>query len=129
MLVTDEPARISEYAVATRDRDVDQVRADGVVVATPAGSHGYAADAGGPLLSAGARALAVVPVSPFRVERSQWVLDAPASLRVVRDDADVTLLVDGRDCGHAEADVPVELDWGPAFEVAVVAASRPAGFD
>jgi len=128
MLVTDEPARISEYAVATRGSSVDEVRADGVVVATPAGSHGYAADAGGPLLSADAGALAVVPISPFRVERTQWVLDAPASLEVVREDADVALLVDGRERGLAEPGVPVELDWGAPFEVAVVPASRPAGF-
>jgi NAD+ kinase len=129
MLVTDEPARISEYAVTTQGRDVDEVRADGVVVATPAGSHGYAADAGGPLLSADADALAVVPVAPFRVERVEWVLDAPASVTVVREEADVALFVDGRDYGFAAPHAPVEFDWGEPFPVAVVAASRGVGFE
>ncbi|MFC6763872.1 NAD(+)/NADH kinase, partial [Natrinema soli] len=41
-LVTDEPARISEYGVRSRDESVATFRADGVVAATPAGSHGYA---------------------------------------------------------------------------------------
>ncbi|WP_394351524.1 hypothetical protein [Halobacterium bonnevillei] len=57
-MVTAEPARISEYAVETGTERVDEVRADGVVAATPAGSHGYARDADGPLLSRG-RGLAV----------------------------------------------------------------------
>nr|WP_231736957.1 hypothetical protein [Halobacterium sp. CBA1126] len=129
MVVTDEPARISEYAVETRGRSVDEVRADGVVVATPAGSHGYAADAGGPLLSADADALAVVPVAPFRVERVQWVVDAPAAVTVVREEADVALFVDGRAHGFAAPHAPVELDWGAPFPVAVVPASRGVGFD
>lgn len=129
MLVTDEPARISEYAVTTRGRDVDAVRADGVVVATPAGSHGYAGDANGPLLSADAGALAVVPVAPFRVERVQWVLDAPTTVTVVREEADVSVFVDGRDRGFAAPHEPVELDWGEPFPVAVVAASRGVGFE
>lgn len=129
MLVADEPARISEYAVDTRGRRVDEVRADGVVAATPAGSHGYASDANGPLLSADADALAVVPVSPFRVERVQWVLDAPAAVTVVREEADVAVLVDGRERGFATPHDPVELDWGDPLPVAVVAASRGVGFE
>nr|WP_272931386.1 ATP-NAD kinase [Halobacterium noricense] len=128
-LVTDEPARISEYAVETCGRDVDEVRADGIVVATPAGSHGYAADANGPLLSADAGALAVVPLAPFRVEGVQWVLDAPTAVTVVREEADVSLFVDGRDRGFAAPHAPVELDWGEPFPVAVVAASRGVGFE
>ncbi|MFB6268315.1 MAG: hypothetical protein ABEH83_00110 [Halobacterium sp.] len=119
-VVTAEPARISEYRVETTDGTVDTVRADGVVAATPAGSHGYAADAGGPRLSKGADALAVVPIAPFRVERTRWVLDPPASLTVVRDEADVALFVDGRDHGYAAPHGPVELDWGDPLPVAVV---------
>lgn len=125
-LVTDEPARISEYAVEAGDESVDAVRADGVVAATPAGSHGYAADADGPRLSRGADALAVVPIAPFRVARSRWVLDPPVSLTVLRDSADVSLFVDGRDYGHATPHDPVELEWGDPLPVAVVAASTPA---
>jgi NAD+ kinase len=124
-MVTAEPARISEYAVETGAERVDEVRADGVVAATPAGSHGYARDADGPLLSRGAGALSVVPVAQFRPERSRWVLDPPVTLTVVRDDADVSLLVDGRDNGFADAHQSVTLDWGDPLPVAVVASSTP----
>ena len=119
-VVTAEPARISEFRVETTDGTVDTVRADGVVAATPAGSRGYAADAGGPLLSRDADAVAVVPIAPFRVERTRWVLDPPGSLTVVRNDADVTLFTDGRERGYASAHDAVELDWGDPLPVAVV---------
>jgi NAD+ kinase len=119
-----------EYDVRERQTlsvttDGVDTRADGVVAATPAGSHGYARDADGPLLSRGAGALSVVPVAQFRPERSRWVLDPPVTLTVVRDDADVSLLVDGRDNGFADAHQSVTLDWGDPLPVAVVASSTP----
>lgn len=123
LLVTKEPARISEYVVEADEAVVDAVRADGVVAATPAGSRGYAADAGGPLLSRDAGALSVVPVAPFRVERARWVLDPPVSVRVVRDRADVALLVDGRDCGVATPHESVDLGWGDPLPVVVLASA------
>lgn len=123
LLVTREPARISEYAVEADGDVLDAVRADGVVAATPAGSHGYAADAGGPLLSRDAGALSVVPVAPFRVERARWVLDPPVTIRVVRDRADVALLVDGRYRGVATPHESVEFDWGDPLPVVVPASA------
>jgi NAD+ kinase len=107
-LMTAEPARISEYAVATGGRRVDDFRADGVVVATPLGSAGYARDAGGPVVTPGG-GLAVVPVAPFATRSDTRVVAADVSLTVVRDDAAVVLLVDDRETapvpGHATVSV------------------------
>jgi NAD+ kinase len=97
-LVTSEPARISEYAITAAGRPVDRFRADGVVVATPLGSRGYARAVGGPLLGPGT-GLAVVPVSPFETQRDCWVLDGPVGLSVERDDSEVSLVVDDDDVG------------------------------
>ena len=124
-LVTAEVAQISEFAIRADSRAVDTVRADGVVAATPTGSHGYAADAGGPRLAGDTRALAVVPISPFRVSRDRWVLAPPTTFTVLRDASTVELLVDGRERGTVAAHDPVELDWGEPFQVATVASSRP----
>ncbi|ELZ86741.1 ATP-NAD kinase [Haloferax elongans ATCC BAA-1513] len=120
MLVTSEPARISEYAVSHRrrgaavlngrdenDTDVtadataetaewrvaDEFRADGVVVASPLGSSGYARAAGGSVVGVGA-GLSVVPVSPYATRTDSWVFDPPLRLSVERDDAPVSLVVD-----------------------------------
>lgn len=103
MLVTADPARISEYGVAAGN-GLARFRADGVVVATPAGSHGYAHDAGGPRIAPDLVAGVVVPVSAFSTTADRWVvsLDAPVTLSVERDEGEVSVLLDGR----AETTVP-----------------------
>ncbi|ELZ83325.1 ATP-NAD kinase [Haloferax sp. Atlit-4N] len=112
MLVTSEPAHISEYGVAraeaavpfssdptdesraaARWTPVDEFRADGVVVATPLGSSGYARAAGGAVVGPAA-GLAVVPVSPYATQTDSWVLQPPVRLSVERDDAPVSLVAD-----------------------------------
>lgn len=123
-LVTSDPADISEFRVENSGRRVDTVRADGVVAATPTGSRGYAADAGGPHLDFDVDAVAVVPIAPFRVERPNWVLGPPASLTVVRGEAAVDVYVDGRHTGPLGPHEPVELDWGTPLPVATVPVSR-----
>ncbi|AGN00603.1 ATP-NAD/AcoX kinase [Salinarchaeum sp. Harcht-Bsk1] len=95
-LITAEPAKISEFEIARAGGGhLDTVRADGVVVATPVGSHGYAAAGEGPLLEPGT-GLAVVPVAPFRTDRNRWVVPVErVTVRVQRDEAAVTVEADG----------------------------------
>jgi len=130
-LVTAEPARISEYGVATPRERIARFRADGVVLATPAGSHGYARDAGGPTVVRGTDAGVVVPIAPFTVDAERWVVplgvdgdggcetgtgtgaDDPDAggvrLTVERDEAAVDLYVDGERAGRVAPDDPVEV--------------------
>jgi NAD+ kinase len=91
-----EPARISAFAVGTAGGRLGRVRADGLVVATPLGSPGYARAAGGPVLGPGAGAV-VAPVAPFATAPDVWVLSVPPalSLSVERDEGPVELVLDG----------------------------------
>lgn len=107
-LMTNEPARISEYSVRAGAEEVDRFRSDGVVVATPAGSAGYARAAGGSVVVPGA-GLSVVPVSPFETIPNTWVLDDDLTLAVERDDSDVDLIADGRVVGSAPAETSIEI--------------------
>jgi len=127
MLVTSEPARISEYAVRSRGESVASVRADGIVVSTPTGSPGYGRSAGGPLLEPGSGVVGVVPVAPFAVNVDHWVLDAgePVSLTVERDEGEVTLLLDGERVRAVPPGARVELVTDGAVRLARVAESRP----
>lgn len=126
MLVTTDPVSISEYSVRVGDdTTVAQFRADGVVVATPAGSHGYAHAAGGPVLGPDTDAVAVVPVAPFTTDRSHWVLDPPVTLAVEREETPVSLLVDGDDRGEVPAGESVALRWGGTVTLASVPEGRP----
>lgn len=127
MLVTSEPARISEYAIGRDGTRISSVRADGVVVATPAGSHGYAAAADGPALAVGTDVVCVVPIAPFHTSALSWVLDANVvTLSVLRDEGDVSLLVDGHDRGTVDRNGRLELLVDGTIRLLCVPEGRPA---
>lgn len=125
-LVTEEPARISEFAIESAVLGaIDDVRADGVVVATPAGSHGYASAGDGPILAPGT-GVAVVPVAPFQIEPQRWVLPAAElSIQVCRDEAAVSIVVDGHETATVGGDATVALRPRGTFDVRVVPESTP----
>ncbi len=109
-LATDEPARISEYGVESRSESIAQFRADGVVVATPAGSHGYANAVDGPLLSPAVDAVVVAPIAPFDTHTDRWVLpDDGLSLSIERNEDAVSVSADGRTLETISADRHVEI--------------------
>ena len=125
MLVTAEPARISEYAVCRGGESVATFRADGVVVATPAGSRGYTRRAGGPVLAPELDVLAVVPVAPFSTDEDTWILPASElELRIERDETPVELLADDRTAGSVVPGESVRVGRDGTLSVAVVDASK-----
>lgn len=115
-LLTASPARISEFEVAAGDGWRRSVRADGVVVATPIGSTGYARDAGGPVL-APETGLVTVPVSAYAMHVRPWVLRPPVSLAVERDEADVTLRIDDEEVRPVPPEVAVEITVGESLSL------------
>jgi len=125
-LVAAEAARISEFSIVAGDVDVAQVRADGVVVATPAGSTGYARRIDAPVLAPDTGVAAVAPIAPFATDPDQWVLPlASLRLRVERDEAPVTLVADGEAVSSIGVDEPVELRPAGRVGIAVTDASAP----
>jgi NAD+ kinase len=62
-----------------------ELAADGILVATPAGSTAYNLSAHGPILPIGANLLALTPISPFRPRRWRGAL--------LREDAEVIIEV------------------------------------
>ncbi|MFB6117554.1 ATP-NAD kinase [Halosegnis sp.] len=121
MLVAAEPARISEYTVTSDGDRVATFRADGVVVATPAGSRGYARRADGPLVAPEVDALAVVPVAPFSTSEDAWVVPPTGlELRVERDETPVELLADDRTAGTVGLGESVQVDRDGTLSIALV---------
>jgi NAD+ kinase len=116
-VVTDAPASISEYAVTVGDERLGSLRADGFVVATPLGSDGYAAAAGGSVLEAGAGA-AVVPIAPFSTAAETRVadLDVPITLSVEREGA-VALVADGVRRGVADRGATLRIERVGSLDV------------
>jgi NAD+ kinase len=70
---------------------------DGMIVATPHGSTAYGMAAGGPILTAGVRGVAIVPISCHSPIRTPLVTAEGAVIElVVADDDEAQLIVDGR---------------------------------
>ncbi|MFB6256748.1 MAG: ATP-NAD kinase [Haloplanus sp.] len=116
-VVTDAPASISEYALAVGDERLGSVRADGIVVATPLGSDGYAAAAGGPVLEADA-GVAVVPIAAFSTAVETRVVDpgVPLTCTVEREGA-VALVVDGVRHGAVDRGAHLRIDRVGSLDV------------
>ncbi|MEZ3164777.1 ATP-NAD kinase [Halorubrum sp. RMP-47] len=114
--VTAEPARISEYGIAFSDGDEVSMRADGAVVATPLGSGGYAAAAGGPVVSPGG-GLSVVPISPFTTRPDTWVASDGLRVTVKRGEEPVALVVDGVRSGTIAPHCPVRIETAATVEL------------
>lgn len=130
MLVTAEPARISEYTVRSGNTAVADFRADGVVVATPLGSHGYARRVEGPVVAPETGVTAVVPVAPFATDADHWVLpDDGIELSVAREENDVELHADDRTVDPVPAGVPVTISAATTLTLARVPECRPVFVD
>ncbi|ERJ05161.1 NAD+ kinase protein [Halorhabdus tiamatea SARL4B] len=122
MLVTSEPAHISEYTLSTPRGEVATFRADGVVIATPAGSRGYARRVGGAVLDSGAAALSVVPVGMFSTTKGHWTISLPegdpaVTASIKREEAPVSLLIDDRTYGHLDPTDRLSLVRGEPLPV------------
>ena len=114
-LVTSEPARISEYAVSVGSRPHAAFRADGVVIASPLGSHGYNRAAGGPQLAFGT-GLAVVPIAPFATIADTWVVEPPLSVSVERETA-VSVFADTDGVATGQSELTVDIETGPPLAI------------
>lgn len=123
--VTAEPADISEYTVATAEETVARFRADGIVVATPAGTGGYARAAGAPVVAPETDVLAVVPIAPFATSIDHWVVPATeVTVTVERDEAAVEILADDRSLAIATVGDPVRFTRSGEIRTVVVPEGR-----
>jgi len=122
--VTTEAAHISEYAVGTTTDRLGQFRADGVTLATPAGSPGYARRIGGPVLAPAAAMGVVVPIAPFQTNPDHWVVSLDGlSVSVERDEATVALYADGDEVATVACGGAVSMQRVGTLRVAVLAES------
>jgi NAD+ kinase len=81
---TSQTAKL-KVSVDGRER-LAELAADGILVATPAGSTAYNLSAHGPILPIGANLLALTPISPFRPRRWRGALlrhDAQVMIEVI----------------------------------------------
>lgn len=75
-------ASMVELRVDVDDELVANLRADGLIIATPTGSTAYALSAGGPILHPGIGGLVLVPISPHTLSNRPIVLPDQGEVRI-----------------------------------------------
>jgi NAD+ kinase len=91
-------AKIIQFQVYVNDCLLDDMRADGVVFATPTGSTAYAMSAGGPIVSPRVNAIVVVPVAPFKLSSRPWIIpsDSEITVRLSSPKKEAVVAIDGQ---------------------------------
>jgi NAD+ kinase len=91
-------AKIIQFQVYVDDCLLDDMRADGVVFATPTGSTAYAMSAGGPIVSPRVNAIVVVPVAPLKLSSRPWIIpsDSEITVRLSSPKKEAVVAIDGQ---------------------------------
>lgn len=90
--------RVVKYRYGVNGITIAELKADGLIVATPSGSTGYALSAGGPIVSPAYTGLVVVPVAPHSLNSRAIVLAPSDVLEVALESTrarDASIFVDG----------------------------------
>jgi NAD+ kinase len=75
-------ASMVELRIDIGDEFVANLRADGLIVASPTGSTAYALSAGGPIMHPGIAGLLLVPIAPHTLSNRPIVLPDDAEIRI-----------------------------------------------
>ena len=121
-LITEKPARISEFSIRFTRRPTESFRADGVVVATPFGSSEYANAAGGPIVEPGG-GLVVAPIAPFSTGIDAWVAAEHVTVSVERETEPVVLVIDGAIRDTVGPYQPIDIETTERVEALVPTAT------
>lgn len=106
-----KPAKIIQLEVCVNDCLLDEMRADGVVFATPTGSTAYAMSAGGPIINPRVNAIVVVPVAPFKLSSRPWVIpsDSEITVKLSDNEKEAVIAIDGQKSYRIKPDDVVKL--------------------
>jgi NAD+ kinase len=108
--------RVAELAYSVQGEELGQVRCDGLVVSTPAGSTGYNLANGGPVLAWGVAGFVVSFISPHTLTARALVVAPEDVLEVTNTSYEeaVEVATDGRPAGLLERRQSVAIRFEPA---------------
>ncbi len=75
VIITSKPGKMLHFAIFVDGEELERLRADGVVFATPTGSTAYAMSAGGPIVDPKVNATIIVPIAPFKLSARPTIVD------------------------------------------------------
>jgi NAD+ kinase len=98
VLMTRTPAKMLHIEIKVDDEIVEELRADGLIVATPSGSTAYSMSAGGPIVDPRVDAFIIVPICPFKLGSRPTVVSGESIIRVklLREGKKAIAVIDGQ---------------------------------
>lgn len=81
-----DKTRMIKFEVLINDQFVYNLRADGLIIATPTGSTAYALSGGGPIIHPKVNAIVLVPMSPHTLSSRPIVVDAESKIDIIISD-------------------------------------------
>lgn len=105
--------RMIDIEIYIDGRYVNTYPGDGMIVSTPHGSTAYCMAAGGPILTAGVRGFAIVPISCHSPIRTPFVVPEESVIEmVVANNHESLLIVDGRELDRLQQWDIVRIERG-----------------
>lgn len=103
-------AKIRQFQVYVDDQMVMDVRADGIIIATPTGSTCYAMSVGAPIVDPRVDAVVIAPMAPFKFAAKPLVVPATSIIKLKLDrPKPCVVVVDGQEMHKMNGDEMVEL--------------------
>jgi len=98
VIITANPAKMLSYKISVDKIPLEELRADGVVFATPTGSTAYAMSAGGPIVDPRVDGIVIVPLAPFKLSSRPWVVPAESeiTLELTVPKKEAVVVIDGQ---------------------------------
>ncbi len=113
VVVTSRPSKMIHFSIFVDDRELERLRADGVIFATPTGSTAYAMSAGGPIVDPRMDACIIVPLAPFTLSARPSVVSMESEIKLELLDAEeAELIIDGQFYRRIEKKDEVKIGKG-----------------
>ncbi len=98
VLMTRMPAKMLHLEIKVDEEQVEELRADGLIIATPSGSTAYAMSAGGPIVDPRVDAFIIVPICPFKLGSRPTVVSGSSviKVRLLREGKKAKAVIDGQ---------------------------------
>jgi len=94
---TSHIAKMRDFAISIDGTRAMEVRADGIIVATPTGSTSYAMSVGSSIIDPRVEAFVIAPIAPFRLAARPLVVAAKSTIAVtMREPKECAMVIDGQ---------------------------------
>ena len=91
-------AKMRHFVVSIDHKPATDMRADGIIVATPTGTTCYAMSVGSSIIDPRVEALVIAPIAPFRLSARPLVVPAKSSISVtVHEPKECVMVADGQE--------------------------------